>query len=229
MPVKEYLEIDEAAKLEEVASCLRDKLLFRLLRMLGCRISEVLGISVDDIDFKGGRVTIEHLKARINLACPQCGARLGKAHVFCSKCGSKVAKAVAKEQEHRRLRTLPLDPETLKMLRTYISRGGPVQSNGKQLLFGITRQRAWQIFQECAEKAGLPQLVNPSTGRVHGVSPHKLRDAFAINAVKKNDSGDGLRLLQEHLGHQSINTTMKYRKVAGEELKNWYNTLWGEE
>ncbi len=149
--------------------------------------------------------------------------------MFCSKCGSKVAKAVAKEQEHRRLRTLPLDPETLKMVRTYISRGGPVQNNGKRRLFDITRQRAWQIFRECAEKAGLPQIINPATGRVHGVSPHKLRDAFAINAVKKNDSGDGLRLLQEHLGHQSINTTMKYRKVAGEELKNWYNTLWGEE
>jgi integrase/recombinase XerD len=61
---------------------------------------------------------------------------------------------------------------------------------------------------------------------VHNVSPHKLRDAFAVHAVKLNDSGDGLRMLQEHLGHQSFNTTAKYRKVAGEELKNWYEKLW---
>jgi integrase/recombinase XerD len=36
--------------------------------------------------------------------------------------------------------------------------------------------------------------------------------------VKRDDSGDGLRMLQEHLGHQSIATTMQYRKVAGEDL-----------
>jgi integrase/recombinase XerD len=47
--------------------------------------------------------------------------------------------------------------------------------------------------------------------------------------MKVNDSGDGLRLLQEHLGHQSFNTTAKYRKVAGEELKEWYQKLWGEQ
>ena len=27
-----------------------------------------------------------------------------------------------------------------------------------------------------------------------GISPHRLRDAFAVRAVKTNDSGDGLRL-----------------------------------
>jgi len=35
--------------------------------------------------------------------------------------------------------------------------------------------------------------------------------------VKRDDSGDGLRMLQEHL------------KVAGEELKTWYGKLWEEE
>ena len=68
--------------------------------------------------------------------------------------------------------------------------------------------------------------MNPDTGRVHNVSPHRLRDAFATHAIKLNDSGDGLRLLQEHLGHASFNTTAKYRKVAGEELKDWYQKLW---
>ena len=84
-------------------------------------------------------------------------------------------------------------------------------------------------MKECAEKAGLPKLVNPETGRVHNVGPHKLRDAFSIHAVKRDDSGDGLRMLQEHLGHQSITTTMRYRKVAGEEHKEWYERLWNKE
>lgn len=79
---------------------------------------------------------------------------------------------------------------------------------------------------ECAKRAGLPDLVNPETGKLRGVGPHRLRDAFAVHAVKLDDSGDGLRLLQEHLGHVSFNTTAKYRKVAGEEHKRWYEKLW---
>ena len=121
---------------------------------------------------------------------------------------------------------LPIDGDTLKLLKEYVRRGGPVVREGKTLIFGINRHRAWQIVKERAVKAGLPKLVNPETGRVHNVSPHKLRDAFAVMAVKLNDSGDGLRLLQEHLGHQSFNTTAKYRKVSGKEHHDWYQKLW---
>jgi integrase/recombinase XerD len=112
------------------------------------------------------------------------------------------------------------------LLKEYVERGGPIIKNGKRLIFGINRHRAWQIVKECAERAGLPKLVNPETGKTRNVSPHRLRDAFAVNAVKQDDSGDSLRLLQEHLGHQSFNTTAKYRKVAGEEHKEWYQLLW---
>jgi len=224
---KAYLELEEVMKLEEAAEYLRDKLLIRLLFRLGCRISEVLGITVSDIDFNRGTVTIEHLKVRINLSCPQCGARLGKSHQFCPGCGLKVEKAFAWEKEHRRLRTLPVDDDTLDMLRDYIDQGGPISHNGKQLLFGISRGHAWKIIRDCADRAGLPGLVYSESGKKHGVSPHRLRDAFAVNAVKKDDSGDGLRLLQEHLGHKSISTTMRYRKIAGEEHREWYERVMG--
>src|SRR4030042_325401 len=156
--MKAYVEPDEVAMMEKVASNLRDKLLIRTLFHLGCRVSEALGLATDDIDFTRGTVTIKHLKSRL-----------------------------------------------------------PVSREGKLLVFAINRHRAWQIVRECAEKAGLPKLVNPETGKVHNVSPHRLRDAFAVHAIKLDDSGDGLRLLQEHLGHLSFNTTAKYRKVAGEE------------
>jgi integrase/recombinase XerD len=223
---KAYLEAGEVRLLEEAAEYLRDQLLVRLLFRTGCRISEALGISVADIDFNQGMVTIEHLKARIKLSCPDCHARLSKTARFCPGCGQRVEKAVAEEKEHRRQRTLPLDKDTLGMLKTYIDRGGPVSRNGSKLLFGIRRRQACQIVSDLAAKAGIGDLVNPETGRTHSVSPHRLRDAFAIMAVKKNDSSDGIRLLQEHLGHQSIVTTMKYRKVAGEEHKEWYDNLW---
>jgi len=224
--MKAYLEPAEVEKLESAAEFLRDKIIIRLLWRLGCRISEVLGISVDNIDFNQGTITIEHLKARIKLSCPQCGARLGKMHKFCPVCGAKVGQAVAQEQQHHRYRSLPVDNETLELLHEYINRGGSVPKHGKRLLFSLSRHRAWQIIKECAEKAGLPRLVNVETGKEHNVSPHRLRDAFAVHAVKLNDSGDGLRLLQEHLGHHNITTTMKYRKVSGEEQKEWYEKLW---
>jgi integrase/recombinase XerD len=99
---------------------------------------------------------------------------------------------IPKEQEYRRQRMLPLDAETLQLLGEYIRKGGPVSRNGKLLIFGINRHRAWQIVKECAERAGLPKLVNPETGKIHNVSPHRLRDAFAVHAVKTDDSGDGL-------------------------------------
>ena len=226
MVSKTYLEPEEIEDLEEAAEYLRDKLLIRLTFRLGCRISEALGIAVTDIDFNQATVTIEHLKVRLNLSCPDCGTRLSKTYKFCPGCSRKVEKAVAEEKEHRRQRTLPIDADTLAMIRDYIDRGGPVSHDGKQLLFGINRRHAWKIISDCAQRAGLGELVNPETGKVHGVSPHKLRDAFAIMAVKKDDSGDGLRLLQEHLGHANIGTTMRYRKVAGQELKEWYSELW---
>ncbi len=124
------------------------------------------------------------------------------------------------------MRALPLDKDTLEMVRDYVSRGGPVMKGGRELIFGIGRGQAWRIVRVCADRAGLGPLVNPETGRRHGVSPHRLRDAFAVNAMKHDDSGDGLRLLQEHLGHASFNTTARYRKVSGQEHREWYRKLW---
>ena len=227
--MRAYLERHDIERMEGAATCLRDKLLIRLLFRLGCRISEALALEVEDIDFGSGNVTIVHLKSRLRLFCPECEARLGRAHRFCPACGKEVAETTRKQGEHRRLRTLPVDSDTLTMLKNYVDQGGPVYQDGKNLVFGVNRHRGWQVIKECAERAGLPPLVNPETGKTRGISPHRLRDAFAVNAVKLNDSGDGLRLLQEHLGHASFNTTAKYRKVAGHELREWYDNLWRKE
>jgi len=221
--MKAYLELSELKQLEQGARCVRDRLLIRLLARLGCRISEALALRVEDIDFEAGTVIILPLKSRISSYCPRCRSRLGRKHRFCPGCGNKVDKAATREEVHRRMRTLPIDGDTLEMLADFIRR-----DRTKGLIFGINRHRAWQIVRDCADRAGLPPLINPETGSVHNVSPHRLRDAFAVYAVKRDDSGDGLRLLQEQLGHVSIATTMRYRKVAGKELKEWYEKLWEE-
>ena len=224
--MKAYVEPEEVTLMGKAATNFRDRLLIQMLFRLGCRVSEALGVTVEDIDLTKGTVTIQHLKTRLQLSCTECGQRLGRSHTFCPKCGSKIEKAQTEQQEHRRQRVLPVDNETLSTLKEFIERGGPVVRYGKRVIFGINRHRAWQVVKECAKKAGVGKVVNPESGRVHNVSPHRLRDAFAVMAVKLNDSGDGLRLLQEHLGHQSFNTTAKYRKVSGKEHRDWYHKLW---
>jgi integrase/recombinase XerD len=192
--VKVYLEPEDIKRLEDVTTNVRDRLLIRLLFRLGCRVSEALALRVKDVDFTRGTVTILHLKRRVRLSCPKCQARLGRKHRFCPECGEEVTEAIMRQQQHHRMRTLPIDSDTLDMLRDFI-----MKHNRNDLIFGINRHRAWQIVRECAKRAGLPDLVNPETGKMRGVSPHRLRDAFAVHAVKLDDSGDGLRLLQEHL------------------------------
>jgi len=218
---KTYLDMKELQQLEDSARYLRDKLLIRLLSRLGCRISELLALKVKDIHFSQETVTILLLKTRLHLSCPECTTRLSKNHRFCPGCGCSVEKPVAQAKEVKRQRKLPLDSGSLKMLLDYIRRDGT-----RDLVFNITRTQAYHIVRDCAKRAGLGHMVNPETGKKHRVSPHRLRDAFAVHAVQVDDSGDGLRLLQEHLGHQSITTTMRYRKISGEEAKEWYNKLW---
>ena len=145
--MKTYLEINEIELLVSVAIYLRDKLLIMLLFRLGCRISEALSLKIDDIDFTRGTVIIVHLKRRVKISCTGCGAQLGLSHSFCPKCGGKVEKAQTEQQEHRRQRVLPIDSQTLEILKEYIERGGPVIKEGQKLIFGINRHRAWQIIK----------------------------------------------------------------------------------
>ena len=226
---KTFLEPEEVELLENAAPTIRDQLLIRLLFHLGCRVSECLGIAVEEVDFTNGLVRIEHFKTRLQIGCPKCNTRLGRKHTFCPACGEKVEAVVTHAREHRRMRLLPLDRDTADLLAQYAHEGGPVERAGKKMLFGISRHRAWQIVRECAARTGLGPLVNPETGKTHGVSPHRLRDAFAVLAMKTDDSGEGMRLLQEHLGHASFNTTARYRKVSGDEHRDWYQRLWQKE
>ena len=117
--MKTYLEINEIEQLEKAASNLRDKLLIMLLFHLGCRITEALSLKVDDIDFIQGTVSIVHLKRRVKISCADCGAQLGMSHSYCPRCGVKT-KGVLNEQQHRRQRVLPVDSDTLKMLKEYV-------------------------------------------------------------------------------------------------------------
>lgn len=224
--MKAYLDPEDVSLMEKCTGSMRDRLLIRLLFYLGCRVSEVLALKVSDIDFEQKTVTILHLKKRIKLLCPKCSASLARRHRFCPECGEEIDDVTTRDQKHRRIRVLPVDEETLRLMKNYIVDYKPVTVDDNWRIFNINRHRAWQIVRNCARSASISGLVNPETGRIRGVSPHRLRDAFSVHAMKLDDSGDALRLLQEHLGHASFNTTAKYRKIAGEEHRKWYERLW---
>jgi len=220
MGAKVYLTPEEVESMAQVAKCVRDELLIRVTFWLACRISETLGIDVEDVDPTQGTVTIKHLKTRIRLLCPYCGTRMSRAARFCPGCGQEVSEPLRKEQETYRQRTIPLEKKTMERLMDFIHRDG-TEGN----IFKIGRITAQLIVKDCARRAGIGKLVNPETGELRGVSPHRLRDAFAVRWVQKDDSTDSIRMLQEQLGHANIGTTMKYRKVAGTELHDWYHKM----
>jgi integrase/recombinase XerD len=73
----------------------------------------------------------------------------------------------------------------------------------------LDRRRAWEILVATAKSAGLKE----------GVSPHTLRHSFATHLL---EGGADLRIVQELLGHASINTTQLYTHLTGERIKDVY-------
>ncbi len=156
MTMKVYLTPDDAEHMAEAATCVRDELLVRVLFWGGCRISEVLGIKVDDVDPIQGTVTIKHLKTRIKLLCPHCDTRLSRIAKFCPSCGKEVPEPLRKEQEMHRIRTIPLEKRTTDRLVDFIHR-----DKTQGLIFKIGRMQAQKIVKDCARKAGVEELGNP--------------------------------------------------------------------
>jgi len=172
--MKTYLDIKDVKEMESCAFSLRDRLLIRLLFHLGCRVSEALAITVSDIDFEKATITILHLKTRSILLCPYCKARLSRRHRFCPECGVETGRFVNRENKLRKQRVLPVDKDTLELLKEYIHQNIAVTPGNPRLIFYINRHRAWQIVRNCAQRAGIPNLTNPETGKVRCVSPHRL-------------------------------------------------------
>ncbi|MBN2075162.1 MAG: tyrosine-type recombinase/integrase [Dehalococcoidales bacterium] len=193
-----YLNSDEIEQLEDATTNLRDQLLVRTLPILDCQISKALRIAVDDIDFARGTVTVHHQETRIKFLCPKCEATLRKSDIFCSKCGDKITKPSIRKDEYHHQQIIPIDKITLELLQEYVEQGGPVLKDGRRLIFGINRHRAWQIIKECAERARLPKFTNPETGKTHNISPKILRDATTTTMIKKSANKDRRHLPKIH-------------------------------
>lgn len=159
---------------------LRNRALLELLYSTGARISEAVGLDVDDIDTHARSVLLR-----------------GK--------GGKQ-------------RLVPVGRPAIAALDAYLVRGRPELARrgrgaaGHAAIFlnsrggRLSRQSAWQVLQDAAERAGITAAV----------SPHTLRHSFATHLL---DGGADVRVVQELLGHASVTTTQIYTLVTVNALR----------
>ncbi len=188
----------EAAGAPGTALALRDRALLEVLYGTGARISEAVGMDLDDLDLdldpddelEPDRVSTVLLR--------------GKG---------------AKE------RIVPIGRYAREAVQAYVVRGrpelvaagstakGPGQRAGALFLNArggrLSRQSAWAVIVKAAERAGITAEV----------SPHTLRHSFATHLL---EGGADVRVVQELLGHASVTTTQVYTLVTVDSLREVY-------
>lgn len=184
-----YLKETEVQKLIGHARSCRDKLLIRLLWVTGCRISELLG----DKSWYKHRV---YEPAKVE------DIDFKEGVIYLSLLKRKTYPPL----KHR----VSLDEITLQILRDYIQQE---KLRDKDALFSITRQRAFQIIREAGEEAGIRKV---GAKLLHN---HHLRHSNCIAYIRKNNTLEGLRKLQQRIGHASISTTAHYLQFGPESKK----------
>jgi integrase/recombinase XerD len=156
---------------------LRNRALVEILYSCGARISEAVGLDVDDVDTRARSVLLR-----------------------------------GKGGKHR---LVPVGRPAIDALDTYFVRGRPElarRGRGTSAIFlnarggRLSRQSAWQVLQDAAERAGITSAV----------SPHTLRHSFATHLL---DGGADVRVVQELLGHASVTTTQIYTLVTVHALR----------
>lgn len=154
-----------------------------------------------------------NLKARVLLSLSYgCGLRAGEVVRLKVKHIDSAQKIIRIEQSKgRKDRNVMLSPETLALLRQWWkARRGydattPVQERwlfpGRRPDKPMTTRQLSRLFHAAAEAAGIKK----------GVTLHALRHSFATHLL---DRGTDIRKIQALLGHDKLDTTARYTRVA---------------
>ncbi|HEY2765519.1 MAG TPA: site-specific tyrosine recombinase XerD [Pseudonocardiaceae bacterium] len=182
LAVHQVLRLLEAFSADAGPRELRDRALLELLYSTGARISEAVGLDRDDVD--------------------------------------AAARTVLLRGKGGRQRLVPVGRPALAALDAYLIRGRPafaIRGRGNAAVFlnargaRLSRQSAWAVLRETADRAGLGVAV----------SPHTLRHSFATHLL---EGGADVRVVQELLGHASVTTTQVYTLVTVDTLREVYAT-----
>ena len=154
------------------------------------------------------------LKARILLSLGYgCGLRAGEVVRLKVKHIDSAQKIIRIEQSKgRKDRNVMLSPETLDLLRQWwkarpsrYDTGTPLQERwlfpGNRRGKPMTTRQLNRLFHEAADAAGIKK----------GVTLHALRHSFATHLLER---GTDIRIIQALLGHDKLDTTARYTRVA---------------
>lgn len=178
-----FLTIEEVNKLLDIdlkkPLDYRNKAMLETLYGTGMRISELLELTLSNINFEDSSIKV-----------------MGK--------GSKE-------------RIIPLSDLTMHYLKMYINEYRPLilKTNNSDYLFvnyngkKMSRQGFFKILKELCDKSGIDKEI----------SPHVLRHSFATHLL---NNGADLRIIQELLGHENIETTEIYSHISNEKITSDY-------
>lgn len=183
---------NNALRTDELA--IRDQAILSILYYCGLRASELVNLIVQDVDTRN-RVVSVYGKGRKERLVP-----------FTEDC--KIAIERYRKEVRENLAKLTKDPRNAKIFDENGREKGPalfLNSKGNRL----TTRGLEYILDSIEEK----------TGTFVGLHPHVLRHSFATHLL---ENGADLRVIQELLGHASLNATQVYTHVTVEAMKQSY-------
>lgn len=207
----EFLDSEEveriiSASIGQNFKALRDQAILELLFSAGLRVSELIGINRDKLDFKSGELSVRGKGDKIRV-------------VFIS---DSAKKAIRQYLEKR----MDIDPALFirdtKGLEKFSAKGGSASGgNSKDEKksknsdnLRLTPRSIQRIVKYYAVKAGI----------VKNVHPHTLRHSFATDLLI---NGADIRSVQAMLGHSSITTTQVYTHITNKQLKEVHQAFHG--
>jgi integrase/recombinase XerC len=233
-PLPRALSKQNVRRLLRAAFNSRDRALLEVLYSTGCRISEIIGVRLEDVDFKkrtifvngksGERRVFFSSAARIwllrYLAGRESGYLFESQHRVQRGCVSWNGRGwvgywldYRNSNGERRQRSIYLGrprtmgrAEALRRFRKLVP--NPDEGHRRKKPHPITRTHVSAIFKVTAFHAGLA-----------GVTSHNLRHSFATHML---DNGADIRHVQELLGHISLASTNQYAHLASVPIKTAY-------
>src|SRR5689334_914238 len=159
----------------------------------------------------------DSLKTRVMLSlCYGCGLRAGEVVRLKVKHIDSAQKIIRVEQSKgRKDRNVMLSPQMIDLLRQWwkarpsrYDGDTPVQerwlfpgAKGRRIGKPITTRHLSRLFHEAADAAGIKKSV----------TLHALRHSFATHLLER---GTDIRIIQALLGHDKLETTARYTRVA---------------
>jgi site-specific recombinase XerD len=130
------------------------------------------------------------------------------------------ARFVRVQGKGRRERVVPFGAPAAAALASYLDRGRPQLRRD-----GATAAALW--LGPSGRRLSVRSLANVlnqallRAGQLKHLSPHKLRHACATHLL---EGGADVRLVQELLGHQSLQTTQAYTQITSTRLREVYDS-----